>query len=146
VRAGLRNGLLHGRSGDRHPYRPAGILGGLAGGIQPGKPRPAFERQAAVAVGGRVGEIEPGHAVAVGPLLLVGSILRIGIGRHRDLVAQAILVVARPGQRTVGDRAFPGPFIRGMPPAAVDRVDQRRRGEAPWPVAVAVDAMLHDDR
>ena len=74
--------------------------------------------------------VESHDAIAVGPLPLVLDVGRIGVGQHRDLVAQAVREVARPRQRAVGHRVRPRLLVERMPPAAVDRVDERRAGEA----------------
>jgi hypothetical protein len=119
-----RPGLL-----DRHLHRPAGVLRRAAVGTDPRKPRPAFKRERAVGAAGCVAEVEAGDPVAVAPLRFVGDVAGIGVRRDGNLVAKAVFVVAGPGERAVGHRVGARLFVERMPPAAVDRVDDRRAGE-----------------
>ena len=123
---------------ERHRHRPARILSreALAAVGKPGH---------AVELDRRGREIPDGRAESVAPQALVGDVCRVGVSHHRELIAEAVLVVARPRQRAAGNRSAARSLALGMPPAAVDSVDDRRRGEGPGAVSEGVDAVLHDD-
>ena len=122
----------------RHFDRPARILGRHPL-VAVGKPRHAVELDRLRR------KIPDRRAESVPPRALVGNVLRVGVGHHRELVAEAVLIVAGPRQRAAGNRRGARLLVLGMPPAAVDGVDDRRRREGPRAVAEGVDAVLHDD-
>ena len=105
---------------ERYRHGPARKLSHGPIGGHDRKPRPALERDRLL------GEVEAGDAVAVGPLPLVGHVVGVGVGSDRDFVAEAVLVVAGPGERAARHGIRSGFFVERVPPAAIDRVDERR--------------------
>lgn len=89
--------------------------------------------------------VEAGDSVAVGALLFIADLGGIGVGEHRDFVAEAVEVVSGPGKRGIWNRIGSGFGVGGVPPATVDGVDEGGGGEGVWPVVEFVDSVTHGD-
>ena len=89
--------------------------------------------------------VEPDYAVTISALAFIVDIGWVGIGQHRELIAQTIFEIACPRQRAVGYGIRSGPFVEWMPPAAVDRIDQRWTGKGIGAIAMLLNPLLGDD-
>lgn len=102
--------------------------------------RPALECHRAILF------VKPDDAVAVRSFSFIVTILGVCVGDHRYFVAEAILEIASPRQRTVRNGVRFGVLVERMPPATVDGVDQCRAREAVRAVAVVIDPVLYNHR
>ncbi len=101
---------------------PAWVLG-IVTGANIRKPRPRLKRRCLVAF------IESHDSKTIATQCFYFCINGLGVREHANQIAKTIFVLAGPGQRRIWNWVPARLLIQRMPPAAIDRIDDRRAGK-----------------